>query len=66
MTQDTCDALTRAFYAGKDAIPGDANPYKPGTPDWNAWANGFSSEWDERTPMTDDEVAAAFAELNRK
>jgi hypothetical protein len=63
---DDRDRTFRAFYAGKDAIPGDRNPYKPGTAEWDAWENGFASEYGERTPMTDEEVRAAFAKLNRK
>jgi hypothetical protein len=63
MAHDECDAITCAFYRGKDSVPGDENPYKPGSPEANAWASGFSSEWDERTPMSDDEVKAAFAKL---
>ena len=57
---------TRALYAGKDSVPGDKNPYEPFTAEWHAWAHGFSSEWDERTPMTDDEVRRAFAALNKR
>ncbi len=53
-----------AFYEGKDAIPGDVNPYPEGSACWHAWQHGFSSEWDERRPMTDEEVAEAFACLN--
>jgi hypothetical protein len=56
------DSTVRAFYAGKDAILGDRNPYPAGTPEWRAWAHGFESEHGE-LPMTDDEVARAFARL---
>jgi hypothetical protein len=60
MTGDEREATFRAFYMGKDAIPGDLNPYKPGTSEANAWANGFASEYGERTPITDEEVKAAW------
>src|SRR5262245_33415383 len=57
------DRLVRCFYEGKDAVPGDVNPYAEGSAEWSAWTNGFSSEWDERTPMTEDEVKAAFRKV---
>jgi hypothetical protein len=55
-----------AFYEGKDAIPGDVNPYPEGSACWHAWRHGHSAECGERRPMTDGEVAAAFAALARK
>jgi hypothetical protein len=63
MTHDEREATFRAFYMGKDAIPGDKNPFKPDTPEWRAWDHGFASEYGERVAMSDDEVKAAFAEL---
>jgi hypothetical protein len=57
------DALPRAFYAGKDAIPGDRNPYALGSREHGAWDNGFASEYGERIAMSDAEVADAFEAL---
>jgi hypothetical protein len=59
------------FYEGKDAIPSDKNPYAEGTTEHSAWAGGYWSmmadeEPELRKPMSDDEVKAAFAKLNRK
>jgi len=57
---------TRAFYAGKDSVPGDKNPYEPLTAEWRAWRHGFDTEWSERKPMSAAEVKAAFAALNKR
>jgi hypothetical protein len=62
----TIDPVFAAFYRGKDAIPGDPNPYPEGSAEWHAWCHGFESEYGERTPLSDSEVRARFADLNRR
>jgi hypothetical protein len=59
------DPIVTAFYAGKDAVPGDRNPYAEGTPEWHGWRNGWSSEHAERRPMSDEEVGERFRALDR-
>ncbi|HEX9322916.1 MAG TPA: hypothetical protein VF913_12455 [Xanthobacteraceae bacterium] len=60
------DDTIRAFYEGKDAGPHDPCSYPPDTALWRAWLNGHMSEWAERTPMSDAEVEAAFAAMNKR
>ncbi len=61
----TIDSVFAAFYAGKDSAPGDRNPYPEGTACRHAWAHGHEREHGGTTrPMTDAEVAEAFAALN--
>jgi len=62
----TTETTFAAYWRGRDAVPGDANPFKPDTPEWRAWNHGFESEYGERTPMSEDEVTRRFAELNWK
>jgi len=51
MTAMTPEKAWLAFYAGKDAVPGDRNPYPPGSACWHAWAHGFATEYEERIPI---------------
>jgi hypothetical protein len=59
------DATFAAFWMGKDSIRGDKCPFPAGTPKANAWEHGYWSMMAEeepelRTPMTDEEVRAAW------
>jgi hypothetical protein len=41
ITMTTSDPFL-AFYEGKDAIPGDVNPYPEGSACWHAWRHGHN------------------------
>ncbi len=60
----TIDPVFAAFYAGKDSAPSDRNLHVEGSPEWHAWRHGHAVEHGERVPMSDADVAAAFAALN--
>jgi len=65
----TTDRTFAAYWRGRDAIEGDRCPFTEGTPEANAWRHGYYTMLGEDRPelwrpMTDAEVAAAFAALN--
>jgi len=62
----TTDRTFAAYWRGRDAIEGDRCPFTEGTPEANAWRHGYYTMLGEDRPelwrpMTDAEVAAAFA-----